>query len=280
MPLKYEKWTPRFTGSIGERDDNHMDNFWAFFQLHFISDDVEDLAMKLFSATLHGNARGWYDDLPNDSITTMDQLEEAFLRIWSIKLEDIQKLLKRLNYIKQTEIEIVREFHNRFECLLYHIPGIHRPKEKYLIYLYTNALLVHLGFLLNKKGSKTLHEAHNKAMQIEENITLSKRKHIFPLRTKVNDPNGTPDTFNIERLLSLDIFGRREQVINQQEVEGSLPSEVLRSHEEGKEFTHASVEDNEDMVKEREPKDMKQDDELSICAPPLDEAIHELVPPT
>jgi hypothetical protein len=147
-----------------------------------------------------------------------------------MKLEDIQMLLKRVEYVKQNENETVRDFEGRFEGLLYQIPRSHYPKDKYLVYLYTNALLVHLGFLLNKKRPKTLHEAHNMAVQIEEHISLSKRKHIFPLGTKVDDPNSTPDTFNLEKLLSLDIFGRREQVINQQEVEESLPSEVLRSH--------------------------------------------------
>ena len=34
------------------------------------------------------------------------------------------------------------------------------------------------------------------------------------------------------------------------------------------------------MVKEREPGDIKHDDEVSICAPPSDEAIHEPIPPT
>jgi hypothetical protein len=73
MPPKYENWLPRFTGSDGERADYHMGDFWAFFQFHPISDDAEDLAMKLFSATLHGNARRWYDNLPDASITTMEQ---------------------------------------------------------------------------------------------------------------------------------------------------------------------------------------------------------------
>jgi hypothetical protein len=48
----------------------------AFFQLHPISDDAEDLAMKLFSATLHDGARRWYNGLPDASIKTMDKLEE------------------------------------------------------------------------------------------------------------------------------------------------------------------------------------------------------------
>ena len=110
MPPKYEKWLPRFTGSIGERADNHMDNFWAFFQLHPISDDAEDLVMKLFSATLHENARRWYDNLLIASITSMDQLEEIFLKKWGMKLEDIQTLLKRLEHAKQTEDETVMDF--------------------------------------------------------------------------------------------------------------------------------------------------------------------------
>jgi hypothetical protein len=187
MPPKYEKWLPRFTGSDGERPDYHMSNFWAFFQLHPISDDAEDLVMKLFSTTLHGNARRWYDNLPAASITSMDQLEETFLMSWGMKLEDIQLLLKGLEYIRQTEDETVRAFGVRFQMLLYQIPKSHCPEDKYLVYLYTNALLGHLSFLLNKKGPKTLAEAHNMAMRIEVNLSLSKGKHISSLWTKIND---------------------------------------------------------------------------------------------
>jgi hypothetical protein len=93
MPPRYEKWLPRFIGNDGVIVEDHMDHFWAFFQLHPISDDAEDLAMKLFSATLHGNARKWYDNLPNANITSMDQLEETFLNKWNIKIEDIRMLV-------------------------------------------------------------------------------------------------------------------------------------------------------------------------------------------
>ena len=96
----------------------------------------------------------------------MDKLEETFIKRWGIKLKDIQMLLKRLEYIKQTKNETVKEFQDRFENLLYHIPRSHHPGDKYLVYLYTNALLVHLGFPLSKKDPKTLHEAHNVALEI------------------------------------------------------------------------------------------------------------------
>jgi hypothetical protein len=101
MHPRYENWLPRFTTNDGVRAEDHMDNFWDLFQLHPISDDAEDLEMHLFSATLHGNARKWYDDLPNASITSMDQLENTFLEKWGIKLEDIHMLIKMLEYIKK-----------------------------------------------------------------------------------------------------------------------------------------------------------------------------------
>jgi hypothetical protein len=108
MPTKYKNWLPKFTGSDGERVDYHIGDFWAFFQFHHISDDVEYLAMKLLSATLHGNARKWYDNLPDAIITSMEKLEETFLKRWGIKLEDILVLLKRLKHIKKTKNENVR----------------------------------------------------------------------------------------------------------------------------------------------------------------------------
>jgi hypothetical protein len=73
-----------------------MCDFYAFFQLHPISDDTEDLAMELFSTTLHDNARRWYDGVPNASITSMDQLQEVFLKRWNPLV-----LINKLNYIKK-----------------------------------------------------------------------------------------------------------------------------------------------------------------------------------
>jgi hypothetical protein len=240
MPPLYEDFLPRFAGINGECPESHMRRFWDFFQYFPISDEAEDLVMKLFSASLHGEARRWYDNLPAASITSMDLFEEVFLAKWTMKIEDIQSLLKELEGIKQTESEIVRAFCARFQKLLYQIPRGHRPEDKYLVYLYTNGLQVHLSFLLNKKKPKTFAEAHDMAIQIE--------KSLFMTRTDAMD------TLSLIKLVSLETFvenpqERREQVFNQQ---------------------------NEDVIKEQEP---KQDDEVSTCAPPADEVIQEPVSP-
>jgi hypothetical protein len=47
MPPKYEKWLPKFTGTDAINAEEHMSNFWAFFQLHPVSDDAEDLVMNV-----------------------------------------------------------------------------------------------------------------------------------------------------------------------------------------------------------------------------------------
>ena len=79
MPLSYKKWVPRFFGRDGESPDYHMSQFWEFFQHFPVRDEAEDIVMKLFSSSLHEEAKKWYDSLPAASITSMDHFEEIFL---------------------------------------------------------------------------------------------------------------------------------------------------------------------------------------------------------
>jgi hypothetical protein len=158
MPPKYEKWLPKFTGTNGTSVEEHMSNFWAYFQLHPISDDAEDLVMKLFSATLYDVARHWYLGLPDGSIKTMDRHEQIFLRRWSIK-EDPNMLLTRLNSLAKHENEYIREFHTRFEALLQRIPPSHHPKDDYLVHIYTRSFSGQLGYLLRDKDPQSIQEA-------------------------------------------------------------------------------------------------------------------------
>jgi hypothetical protein len=115
--------------------------------------------------------------------------------------------------------------------LLYQIPKDHYPEDKYLVDLFNNALLAHLGFLLSKKRPKTLHEVCDLAMPIEASIFWSTKKHTFPLGTNFNDPQDTLDTLGLEKLVSLENFAvdiqeEGEQVINQQNTKGKALGKV------------------------------------------------------
>jgi hypothetical protein len=159
--------------------------------------------MKLLFATPHGNARKWYDRLLDANIISMDQLEETFLEKWNIKIEDIHMLINRVEYMKQTKNKTIKEFHTRFEYLLQQIPRYHHPEDRYPVYLYINALLVQLVFLVNEKGPRTIQEDYHMAIQIEENISLFKIEHLFSSEIKVDDPKDTLDTLIMERLVPL-----------------------------------------------------------------------------
>jgi hypothetical protein len=107
MPPKNEKWLAKFSGNDVISAKDHMRNFWAFFQLHPISDDAEYLAMKFFSSTLHDGTRRWYNGLPDGGIKTIDRLEEVFLKLWSVQ-EDPNIMLIRLNNLMKQENETIR----------------------------------------------------------------------------------------------------------------------------------------------------------------------------
>jgi hypothetical protein len=169
IPPKYDKWLPKFTGTDAIGAEENMSNFWAFFQLYPISDDAEDLVMKLFSATLYDASRRWYLSLPDGSIKTMDRLEEAFLKRWSVK-EDPNMLLTRLNNLAKYENESIWEFHTRFETLLQRIPTSHHLKDDYLVHVYTRSFNGQLGYLLRYKNPQSIHEAQELATKIEGNL--------------------------------------------------------------------------------------------------------------
>jgi hypothetical protein len=243
MPLSHKRWVPRFFGRKGESPDYHMSKFWEFFQYYPVRDEAEDLVMKLFSASLHEEAKKWYDSLPAASITSMDHFEETFLERWALKLEEVQSLLRELEGIKQEIGEIAKNFGARFQRLLHHIPESHRPGGKYLVYLFTNGLQTHLSFLLNKRNPETLEEARNMAAQIERNLSS---RGINPF---------TMDALTLMQIVSHEGFDTQE-----------VKKRVFKQ--------------NEDVIEEQEPEqELEQDDEVSTIAPPADEIVQEPVSP-
>jgi hypothetical protein len=237
--------------------------------------------MKLFFATLHDNARRWYDGLPNASITSMDQLEEAFIKRWNIK-EDPMVLVNKLNYIKKNENETVREFHTRFQKMSRQHLRTYRLGPQFLIFHYIRAFSGQSGFLLDKKGPRSIKEAYDMATEVKANISSSKEEQSFVPEVKIGEPKDTP--YILKRIAFLETFveeflKRLEQGIDQQEVEERYLDEGYQSHGEEQEFTHASSRDSEDLVEEQEREDVKLDDGVLKCAPPSDEGSRNPIPP-
>jgi hypothetical protein len=174
----------------------------------------------------------------------MDQLEEVFLEKW-----DPCVLVIKLNYIKKNKNETVREFHDRFERLLQQIPVCHHPSHDFLLFIYTRAFMGQIIFPIKDKAPRTIHEIYNMATEIEANTSSFKEQSFVP-EVKACDPRDTPDIPKRVPSLETSIEEDLEQDISQQEVEEGGLDGGYQSHDEEQEFTHASAEDNEDMVKE------------------------------
>jgi hypothetical protein len=180
--------------------------------------------MKLFSATLYDAARRWYLSLPDGSIKTMDKLEEIFLKRWSIK-EDPNMLLTRLYGIAKRENETIREYHTRFEAALQRVPPSHKPKDDYLVHLYTRSFNGQLGYLLRDKNPQSIQEAQEIATKIEGNLLSAKIEPFANPRAKTDVKqkavhNAEPDSdlcTSISKLqVSVDtIMKNQEEMMNQ-----------------------------------------------------------------
>jgi hypothetical protein len=60
----------------------------------------EDVIMRLFSSSLIGDARSWYNNLPDKGIKTWQALQDAFIKRWEIK-KDGRLLLTQFSQIKK-----------------------------------------------------------------------------------------------------------------------------------------------------------------------------------
>jgi hypothetical protein len=284
MPPRYEGFLPRFYGSDEDCPKSHMRRFWKFFQHFPVDDEAEDLVMKLFSASLHGEARRWYDDLPAASIHSMEHFERVFLARWTMEMEDIQSLLKELEDVKQAESETIRDYCARFRKSFYQIPLGCRPEDKYLVYLYIKGLQVHLSFILDKKKPKTLPEAHRMAMQIERYLFMNKIDVVHAIRMMqlVSRENFEDTQEKGEQIV--DQPNKEQELEQDDEVSTCAPptDEVMQKpvspiQQSEEEVSHFPFQDANDTVYSEDEEEMETSDEVEVscCEIENKEAIHE-----
>jgi hypothetical protein len=245
-----------------------MHDFYAFFQLHPSSDDVEDLAMKIFFATLHDDARRWYDGLPDKGIKTMDQFERTFLNEWSLyKRFPTLNIRGYPNHFPLGLVDNCLKFDGNPSMAKSHVAEFLKyiSKEK----VRHHDVLVRL-FLLSLGADQREWVKHD---VIPKSI-ISIRAFILIFLDRWD-----PTMRVYKNTSTLKKEGLHPSPINedqnQQEVEERVIDEGYKSHEEEQEFT---TKDNEDQVEEKEPEDIKHD-EVLMCAPHSDEAIPNPFPP-
>jgi hypothetical protein len=79
MPTRYyQKYMPKFTGAGDYTAEEHIESFYAYAKNINILE--EDVWTRFFVQSLDGQAKKWFKELPTNSMTGIEQLDEAFLK--------------------------------------------------------------------------------------------------------------------------------------------------------------------------------------------------------
>lgn len=127
-----------------------METFEHFIALFEIEDD--DVFMRIFSQSLHGNAKTWFRHLQPESISSWDELREVFLRFWGErKPRDL--ILSEFYAMRKMNDETISSFSRRFANIHYKLPKEIQPLEGTAKLYYATAFHPDLFLLLLERKS-------------------------------------------------------------------------------------------------------------------------------
>ena len=132
--------------------EQHIRNFTRHCGAHVRSiDRHEDVYMILFALSLDGKASNWYDNLPNNSFSTIADFKTAFLGKFGSKKEP-RHLVAALTSMK-SKTETMDEFNNRFTELSNSIPATYAPPAASTLDYYIEASSGKIQYQIRDKES-------------------------------------------------------------------------------------------------------------------------------
>jgi hypothetical protein len=168
LPKDFKEWLPIFSGEDLITTEDHLDSFLRALEPY---DQHEDVWMRLFSYTLVGKAKEWYDSILPGTIMNWDLFQERFTKIFG-KNKDYQSLYDQLYNYKRNSGESIRDFNDRFNTLVRSFPQYFKPSQATILKSYMSTMKDPCGVLIGRHPT-TLFEAQERACEIEENITSS-----------------------------------------------------------------------------------------------------------
>jgi hypothetical protein len=122
----YQKYMPKFTGAGEYTAEEHLEAFYAYAENINIAE--EDVWTRVFVQSLDGQAHKWFKELPANSITGIEQLDEAFLKYWGER-RDLLYYMSEFGNLKRGDEESVSDFIKRFNKMFGKIPAEIKPSD-------------------------------------------------------------------------------------------------------------------------------------------------------
>ena len=133
--------------------------------------------MTLFVLSLDGKAGNWYDNLPDNSFTTLAKFKTVFLGKFGSRKEP-RHLVATLTSIKKSETKTMDEFNNKFTELANSIPITYSPPAASVLEYYIEALSGKIQYQIRDKEPTTLLLAQGSAIKIDKNMQSSGESNI------------------------------------------------------------------------------------------------------
>lgn len=120
----YFKYLPKFDDEGGKSAEEHITNFYTFTDNFGI--EHSDIWMRLFAQSFDREVRKWFKALQPNSITNITTLDEAFVRKWGDKKDDLYYITE-FNSLRRKRGESVSDFTQRFNKMYQKIPAEIKP---------------------------------------------------------------------------------------------------------------------------------------------------------
>lgn len=172
MPQEYLKFLPRFTGEDEIIVEQHLPLFYTFVEKFNV--EHLDVVMRLFVHPLSGEARKWFQGLPNGSINDWDGLEIQFIQRWGEKRDHVYSLTK-FNAIKKKSNESMSDFVKIFNKLYNSLPMEMKPPPIGARVVFAGAFASYFSFTLREIRASTLEQIKTDALEIEANMTVARK---------------------------------------------------------------------------------------------------------
>jgi hypothetical protein len=222
FPLKHYKYLPRFDGELdGHSAEKHIQVFEHFIDLFEIEHD--DVSMRAFSQSLQGDAKAWFRHLQPQSISSWDELREAFHRFWGER-KSWDLLLSEFYAMRRMKDETISNFSRRFASLYYKLPKEVQPPEVVSMLHYVTTFQSDLSFLLMERKSMSLQQMFNNAQEVADNIQACKelQNQILDEKLKAEEPETVHNMQEADHVISFlegcheDVFAKNDDHLEEQ----------------------------------------------------------------
>ena len=127
--------------------------------------------------SLDGEVRRWFRELPANSITLIEELQDAFMRQWG-DTKDHTYYSTKFGALRRKKDETIAYFSKIFKKMYGRIPTEIKPSETSTTITYANAFDHEFSLHLRERISTTLLNMQEAALEVESTILASNRLKV------------------------------------------------------------------------------------------------------